>query len=345
MTPLPLAGEDSDVVARVRAYLEDLLFNLTQCTALLERFVKSIQNMIGAVLLSSVFACGEPQGRVQVVLVPEDSIPDGVDAEAPARGEGEPGIIDGWSVRYDKFVVSIGNFRASRSKKPTGAELSSPAIHVVDFTKAPAGGFVIAELENVSAERWDRVGYDMPKATSSAQKAPFTAQADYDTMVSDGLSLLLQGRVFEDEAACADATRDLARCKFFTWKIAAPTSFADCANEEGDAGFAVPTGGTQVVKPTVHGDHWFFTNITQGAETTERRAQWMVTGDTNGDGVTTLDELKGVPASNAFPQSLGYNLSGGFRGPINTAYDYLIEQASTLGDYNGDGECPTRGKL
>ena len=33
------------------------------------------------------------------------------------------------------------------------------------------------------------------------------------------------------------------------------------------------------------------------------------------------------------------------RGPINTAFDYLIEQASTLGDYNGDGECATREKL
>ena len=284
--------------------------------------------------------CGTPTGTVQVVLVPEDTIPDGLDP-----GTGEESIVDGWTVRYDKFVVAIGNFRARRSARPSAPPLSAANVSVVDFRRAPEGGFVLAEFKQVPADRWDRVGYDTPRATASAERAEFTEQPDYDRMVGHGLSHFVVGRVFDDEAACSEGTRDPAHCKTFAWELVAPTSLDDCANATGAAGFAVPSGGTQAVKPTVHGDHWFFTTITQGTEIVQRRAQWIVDGDVDGDGEVTLDELKTRPAATAFPSSLGYNLSGGFRGPIHNAYDYLLEQASTLGDYNGDGECPTRGVL
>ena len=106
----------------------------------------------------------------------------------------------------------------------------------------------------------------------------------------------------------------------------------------------MPSGGTAQVKPTVHGDHWFFTNLTQGAEITQRRAQWIADADLDRDGETTQAELKQVPAAVAFPAELGYNLSGAII-PIVTAHDYLEAQARTLGDFQGEGECPTRDPL
>ena len=48
------------------------------------------------------------------------------------------------------------------------------------------------------------------------------------------------------------------------------------------------SGGTVQVKPTIHGDHWFFTNVTQGAELTERRAQWIVDSDLDRAGKNML---------------------------------------------------------
>jgi hypothetical protein len=50
-----------------------------------------------------------------------------------------------------------------------------------------------------------------------------------------------------------------------------------------------------------------------------------------------------VRASDVF-QSPTYNLSGA-PSPVNTAYDYLDAQSRTLGDFQGDGECPTRCSL
>jgi hypothetical protein len=130
----------------------------------------------------------------------------------------------------------------------------------------------------------------------------------------------------------------------FKWGLKAGTSFDDCAPPQGDSGFAVPSGGTVEVKPTIHGDHWFFTNITQGVEITERRAQWIANSDLNHDGETTLAELRTIKASDVFP-SPPYSLGTGSLIPINTAFDYVEAQARTLGDYQGDGECPTRAIL
>jgi hypothetical protein len=102
-------------------------------------------------------------------------------------------------------------------------------------------------------------------------------------------------------------------------------------------------GGTVQVKPTIHGDHWFFSNIAQGAEQTVRRAQWVADCDLDGDGETTLAELRAVRASQLF-RAPDYNLSGAI-GTIDTAYDFFVAQARTLGDFQGSGECPTRRPL
>lgn len=290
--------------------------------------------------LSLLLACGADgaTGQVQVFIEAEDTIPEGLDP-----GDGEENVVDGWTVRYSKFLITVGDFKASRSSG--GEVLEDPAVYVVDLLRLPAGGFVLTEFADVAAERWDRVGYSLPNADDSAEAADGTAAADRDFMVAAGYSLYVEGEISKpdgqgcllgDPMACEPAPSVA-----FKWGLAAGTSFADCAGPDGVAGFAVPSGGTAQVKPTIHGDHWFFTNITQGAEITERRAQWIADADADRDGETTLDELRAAPAAKLFPAELGYNLSGALI-PVVTAYDYLEAQVRTLGDFQGEGECPTR---
>lgn len=277
-------------------------------------------------------------GQVQVFIEAEDTIPEGLDP-----GDGEENVVDGWTVRYSKFLITVGDFTASRSSG--GEALVDPDRYVVDLMNLPAGGFVMTEFADVAAERWDRVGYSLPNADDSAIAADGTAAADRDFMVTGGYSIHVEGEISKpDGQSCllGDATAcQPAPTVRFTWSLAAGTSFADCAGSDGVAGFAVPSGGTTQVKPTIHGDHWFFTNITQGAELTERRAQWIADADADRDGETTLDELRAAPAAKLFPAELGYNLSGALI-PIVTAHDYLEAQVRTLGDFQGEGECPTR---
>jgi hypothetical protein len=294
-----------------------------------------------AILLSlcSLAACGGT-GTVQVFIAAEDTIPDGLEP-----GTGEENIQDGWKVTYDKFLLAIGNLRARRSAAP-GEELSDPKVYVLDMKALPAGGYVLASFQ-AADQRWDKVGFDIPNASSAALKGDVTSQADYAMMVAGGYSVYFEATVEKAGGQSCRPTMPndcVARERqTVKWGVKAGTAFDDCAPPMGDAGFAVPTGGAVQVKPTVHGDHWFFTNITQGVEQTERRAQWIVDSDLNRDGDTTIEELKMVNAADVF-ESPTYNVSGAII-PVNTAYDYLLAQASTLGDYQGEGECPTRKRL
>lgn len=295
-----------------------------------------------ALTLPALTACELGIGSVQVFIEAEDTIPEGLEP-----GDGDEQVVDGWSVRYDKFLVVVGGFSAARSDDGNDV-LVGPDPQVVDMLALPAGGLVLAEFSEVSAVRWDEVEYSLPNASADTRAAEGTAAADRDLLAKNGWSLYVAGEISKpggqsciagDPSDCAPAT-----AVRFAWGLAAGTRFADCAPPTGGLGFAVPSGGTAQVKPTIHGDHWFFTNITQGAEVTERRAQWIADADLDRDGETTLAELKMVPAAGAFPAELGYNLSGAII-PVVTAYDYLEAQARTLGDFQGEGECPTRDPL
>ncbi|TAK23875.1 MAG: hypothetical protein EPO40_25095 [Myxococcaceae bacterium] len=295
-------------------------------------------------MLAAAAGCGTDSasgdGRVQVFVEPEDSVTNGL-----TPGTGVENLRDGWTAQYTKFLVTIGNFRAARST--SSERLTEPRVYVVDLRNVPAGGLVAAEFPSAAAGRWDRFGFDMPNASASATRAQGTSQEDYDRMVRGRYSIYIEATLTHPAGRSCRPTMptDCAPRTSLTvrWGLSAGTSFDDCAPEAGAAGFAVISGGTVQIKPTIHGDHWFFTNITQGAEVTERRAQWIVDADLDRDGETTFDELRRVRASDVFP-SPTYNLSGALV-PVNTAYDYLDAQAHTLGDFQGDGECPTRRDL
>jgi len=295
------------------------------------------------ILLASLVAgCSGGSGSLQVFLSAEDTIPNGLQP-----GTGLENVQDGWTVTYQKYLVVFGNVRAHRSKDPT-SPITDPKVAVYDLRALPSDGLVVSTFNGISAERWDKLGFDLAQASAATPNGNNVDAVDYDRMVQNGWSLYFEATLTKPNgqscppvtgAACVDRT-----VHHLKWGLNAATAFDDCADPDSSVGgFAVPTGGTAQIKPTIHGDHWFFDNITQGAEITTRLAQWMVNCDLNGDGETTTDELMQVRAAKAFPQP-PYVLSGAVI-PIRTAFDYLEAQARTLGDYNGDGECPTRSKL
>ena len=279
------------------------------------------------------------KGNLQVFVVAEDSITKGLEP-----GTDIESVVDGWKVEYSRFLIAVGNFRA---KTRGGAALADPTVYVLDMKNAPAGGYVTYDAKQVDAAEYDKVGEDMPSPTATAKLLAPTKPEDLAFMTSKGYSVYFEGTLSKgDGKSCKPGSKDPKDCVDaktirLRWGFAMGTSFDDCG-KDAKAGFVVPAGGTVGVKPTIHGDHWFFTNITEGAEVTARRAQFIADADLDHNGETTLDELKTVKAADAFPLDL-YKLSGGIGGKIiATAYDYVETQARTLHDYQGDGECPTR---
>ncbi len=289
-------------------------------------------SVLGLVACSSD-SSGGAKGTLQIIVVPEDTIPDGL-----TPGTGEENVKDGWTITYDRFLTTVGDFKATRSDA-AGEALAEPTVFVLDLKNAPQSGYVLAEIKDAAAVRWDKFGFDMPNAKAGAKAGGSTSAADLDFMVKSGFATYFDGKATNGPDTIT-----------FKWGFKTGTSFADCANAGGAPGFAIPAGGSVQVKPTIHGDHFFFTNVTQGAELTERRAQWMKTCDKDGNKELTLDELKQCDVVTALPQKPTgpYDLTGvkdqDGDGKL-TVYDYVDTQLRTLGDFQGDGECPTRRPL
>jgi hypothetical protein len=303
----------------------------------MRRILPAVTAILALVACSSTAGSGGT-GSVQVFVVAEDSITRGI-----APGTDREQIQDGWAVSYSRFLVTLGRFHAQSSS--TGSSFDDASVWVLDLRNAPAGGYVIVDRSEIPSGRYDHVGQDMPQAQAGVRAVAPTSAADVKLMVDNGYSLYFEGTLTKpDGQSCKPS--DPTICKAnptikFRWGFAIGTSFDDCAPPQGDSGFAVPVSGAVQVKPTIHGDHWFFSDLTQGAEVTLRYAQYIADSDLDGDGETTLDELKRVKSSDVFPAPR-YRLSGTVgNAPIATAFDYVQAQARTLLHFEGDGDCPT----
>ena len=292
---------------------------------------KRLSLILSSIGLAATASCGSGggPGSVQIFVVPEDTIANGLDPGAALEN-----VQDGWTIRYDRYLVAVGNFRAKRSD--TGATLGDPTVYVLDLKKAPTSGYVVKEFKDVASVRWDKFGFDIPNAKAGVSTLPPTAAADVDFMVTNGYSVYYEGT--------GQKGADTITFKF---GFAAGTAFDDCASPNGIPGFAVPAGGTVQVKPTLHGDHQYFDNVTQGVEITMRLAQWLKTCDADGNSDLTIGELKTCNVATALP-SPPYDLTAvtdeDGDGKL-TVFDYVKTQMRTFGDYQGDGECPTRTAL
>ncbi|MGB1276019.1 MAG: hypothetical protein ACPG77_09740, partial [Nannocystaceae bacterium] len=270
--------------------------------------------LLPALVCIAMAGCS-PTGTVQVFIEAEASIQSGLEAnDGNGSDDGhdhdhdhDHRISDGWSVDYDVFVVAFGGFLAERSAAP-GDQLELTETIVLDLTQLPAGGYVVGSVEGASAERYDRVSYSLVTPTAEATKPDFTDAAYVDQMIDQGHSLYFEATLTHPEGVSC-CPQDGSDCVMLNqveiaWGAAVPTTYGDCASESGDAGFAVPSGGTVQVKPTIHGEHWFFTSFTQGAEITDLRAGWVAAADLDCNGTTTVDELKQVPAADVFPAAI-----------------------------------------
>jgi hypothetical protein len=283
---------------------------------------------LGCVLL---IACGGPTGDVTVLVEGEDTITNGLDPEG-----GEEGIVDGWTVRFDRYLVAVGDVVIERTSEDV--VVSDERVQIVDLRAIGASGAVLSELEALDAERWDSFTYRTP-LPADATRHESAVQADFDEMVANGWTYLIEGTLMNASGqscppggACRDAT-ELS----FRLGVDAPARFGPCESEDGLPGVTVTEGGTTVAI-TFHGDHMFFDRFPAGAEVIERRAQWLADADTDADGAITRAELEAIEAGELFPSSL-YSLSGA---PLSivTAWDYVRAQVTTQGHFQGEGECP-----
>ncbi len=280
------------------------------------------RSLIALSLTAALTGCGDdPEaggtGSVRFTTWGEDYIEQGIGPDA----SGEAGFVDGWSVKYEKFLVNFGEITVRDASGAVAA--SQQGTLLVDNTRP--GKKTLVEFSNLDAKAYTQVSYAIVPVTATTTALAADA-ADRDEMAARGWAIWVVGA----------ATKG-AVTKRFSWGFATQTALTECKTEEDGrelSGLVVRTGQTDVTELTTHGDHLFYDRLQASpdpAVVTRLRFDAIAAADADGDGQVTLDELRATPLS--VPT---YNPS-----PFAATHlgDFITSLSRTIGHYRGEGEC------
>ena len=276
--------------------------------------------------LSGALGCGSDSagsspGTVSLSIWGEDYIADRI---PPLMGN-TVGFENGWTVRYTRFLVNVGDFTVAASDGTAGGALAPMRVYDLKTTATP---FAIGRLSGVPSRRMDRVSYRVGPATAASTAGNATAD-DVTLMKTGGYSVYVEG-----EGARMGATVR------FRWGFTQDVHYESCTGPDRSAGLAVPSGGNVDAQITIHGDHFFYDDLQ--SDTARLRFDAIAASDVapagNGDGTVTLDELARVDLT-TLPSS---QYGGGDMGRVRSLRDFITTISATIGHFDGEGHCQER---
>jgi hypothetical protein len=262
-----------------------------------------------------------------------------VSGEALARaGYGFPpatpdavAFVDGWEVRFDRLLVTVGGISLSANpdrspgdpSQTEGQVASAAGPWAVDLhrggplTGKAGGGEQSVPIASVEAsldptQRY-AFGYDVVPATLAAQNVNLDAAAlaAYAQMIAKGCTVLYDGTATFRGMTCAPSSPvldGLPPVVHFQLCFQAPTSYLNCQNpdndpatpfegEEHQRGIAIRANTFTIAQLTIHTDHpfWESTQHDAPAHFDPLAAHARAPGRTDaGPAEVTLDDLTGV---------------------------------------------------
>ncbi len=300
-------------------------------------------------------ATSEP-GSLEFLLEAEDTVREGLEP-----GEGVEDLRDGWSVRWQNYLITIGHVQIVSAVDSTRS-LDAEDRFVADLTKVPTAGLPLWSFDELEPTRWN-VFYEVGEPVHGAMRDASVEPDDFEMVVAGDLSYLIRGTLAQtggqscppsakaevgdsvpkgDQNARQDPCYDNPSIEF-ELSAQAGAAFGPCEIDE-LPGVAVPSGGSQSAALTIHGDHVFFNGFPQGDEGgISRRAQWLADADLNIDGRVTREELQSLSASDMAAFDEGYQFGAAPEGALDSLWTYVAAQLRTQGHFQGEGECPIDG--
>lgn len=180
---------------------------------------------------------------------------------------------DGWTIRYDRFLVHVTAVSVAGADGVLAAS-ATPAI--VDLVTPGPKSLLSAPLR--TARTWEDVSFQIGPSSSDTEITLVepVKELERDMMVGGGFALHVEGR-----ATRADVV------KTFKWGFSTDTLYNECA-ENGARGLFVPPNGATRADITLTGDVLFADDLAGGV----LRADAITAADLNNDGVVGLDELQ-----------------------------------------------------
>jgi hypothetical protein len=250
-----------------------------------------------------------------------------IEDEIPADARGQEGFIDGWTVRYDKFLVVFHAIKVADARGAVAAEMVGSKF--VDNTADGRKQLIV--FDDLEAQHWDSVSYQIKPADDDTELVSGDA-GDLQMMIDNGYSIYVEGSA-EQRREDGETVR-----KTFRWGFDTATQYKRCQQAEASGhaleGIVVTNGGNDVSELTTHGDHFFYDRLMASpdpAVPTSLRFDAMAAADADQDGEVTLEELGGA----AIDVRL-YDPSG-LDAPSLRAF--VTSLARTVGHFRGEGEC------
>lgn len=262
--------------------------------------------------LASAYGCGGSNGEVTLTTYGENYIEVGI---PPATEASPDGIVDGWRVTYDEFLIVLADIELGDGDETV---LSKPQARVFDMTQS--GPHIVFEAQSVPSGDLPQVRVGTRPANDAI--AGNATQDQVARMNAGGWSVHVQGR-----AERAGVT------KTFSWGFTLSTQYRDCRDADEKLGLLIPTGGSVLAELTIHGDHLFYDDL-QASEAV-MRFDAIAGADTDMDGEVTPAELAGVDLTVLPPTQYG---TGGDGRVLNLG-QFIRDQTRTLVHFNGEGHC------
>lgn len=276
-----------------------------------------------------IVACGSSdptgsggEGTLSFTTWGEEYIEDAI----PADPTGAAGFIDGWSVRYDKFLVNFQNIVVADARGRVAARQQGSKL----FDNTVPGVKAIVQMADVPAQAWDRISYEIAPVSDATELADGVSEGDPSLMIAGGYSVYVSATATKAEIQ-----------KRFNWGFPIGTRYNECHSEQDgrdEAGVVVTNNATVEAQLTTHGDHLFYDRLQASPDpaiATSLRFDAIAAADTNDDGEVTLAELdaKLLDVRSYDPSGLGAATHGAF----------VTALARTVGHFRGEGECTISG--
>ncbi len=234
-------------------------------------------------------------------------------------------LEDGWAVKYEKFLVVIGNVKVGDGTA-VGAEMKTAKVFNLVVPKPKP----VVELKDLEAKAWTEVSYEIAPATSASELGEGATEAEKALMVTGNYSVYVEGK----------ATKG-TDTKSFKWGFSTKTQLDKCkgevAGKEVD-GVVVTNGGVDAVELTIHGDHFLYDDLQ--SPDAKLRFQNIADADADKNGEVTLAELEASKLAR-LPKANG-PYGTGTASEILDMKAYTTALSRTVGHFRGEGECLAR---